>query len=86
MCRAARLPRDTRVSADAPRRWVGDALSLGWGQVTQQGGSWEEPGTELPGPSQCGHVSGRWRTLAVLAWEARAQVGPRGHSLSPHPT
>lgn len=82
MCRAARPPRGTRVSADAPRLWVGDARGPGRGQVTQQGGSWEEPGAELPGPCQCGHVRRRWCALTTWAWEARAQVGACGQMLS----
>lgn len=81
MCRAARLPRGTRVSADAPRRWVADARGPSWGQVTQQGGSWEEPGTELPGTCQCHHGRGRWGALASWAWEGRAQVEPCGQTL-----
>lgn len=81
MCRAARPPRGTRASADAPRQWVGDARGPGREQVTQQGGCWEEPEAELPGPCQCGHVRKRWCALAAWAWEARAQVGPCGQTL-----
>lgn len=81
MCRTARPPRGTRVSADAPRRWVADARGPSWGQVTQQGRSWEEPETELPGTCQCRHVRGRWCSLASWAWEARAQVEPCGQTL-----
>lgn len=81
MCGAAQPPRGTRVSADALRRWVGDARSSGRGQVTQQGGSWEEPEAELPGPCQSGHVRGRWCALAAWAWETGAQVGPCGQTL-----
>lgn len=81
MCRAARPPRGSRVSANAPRRWVADARGPSWGQVTQQGGSWEELGTELPGTCQSCHVRGKWCALASWAWEARAQVEPCGQTL-----
>lgn len=81
MCRATQPPRGTRASADAPRQWVGDARGPGRGQVTQQGGCWEEPEAELPGSCQCGHVRKRWCALAAWAWEARAQVGPCGQTL-----